>query len=78
MRVRYWFHPSGGRELHDLSQIEVRIYDDELIIWSPGGLPEGVTIEDLYKDHHSSVLRNTGISEVFYDGGLIERWAGNG
>jgi ATP-dependent DNA helicase RecG len=56
------------------SQIEVRIYDDELIIWSPGRLPEGVTIEDLYKDHHSSVLRNTGISEVFYDGGLIERW----
>ena len=33
-----------------------------------------MTIEDLYKDHHSSVLRNTGISEVFYDGGLIERW----
>ena len=56
------------------SHIEVRIYDDELIIWSPGRLPEGVTIEDLYMDHHSSVLRNTGISEVFYDGGLIEKW----
>jgi ATP-dependent DNA helicase RecG len=56
------------------SHIEVRIYDDELIIWSPGGLPEGVTIKDLYKDHHSSVLRNTGICEVFYESGLIEKW----
>ena len=56
------------------SHIEVRIYDDELVVWSPGGLPSGVTIEDLYKDHHASVLRNKGISEVFYSVGLIEKW----
>lgn len=56
------------------SHVEVRIYDDELVIWSPGRLPVGVTVEDLYKEHHASVLRNTGISEVFYDVGLIEKW----
>lgn len=55
------------------SNTEVRIYDDKLIVWSPGGLPFGITIEDLYKPH-SSVLRNKGIGGVFYDIGWIEQW----
>ena len=55
------------------SNTEVRIYDDRLIVWSPGGLPFGITIEDLYKSH-SSVLRNKGIGEVFYGIGWIEQW----
>ncbi len=55
------------------SNTEVRIYDDKLIVWSPGGLPFGITIEDLYKPH-SSVLRNKGIGEIFYDIGWIEQW----
>jgi len=55
------------------SNTEVRIYDDELIVWNPGGLPLGLTVEDLYKPH-PSVLRNKGIGGVFYDMGLIEQW----
>jgi ATP-dependent DNA helicase RecG len=55
------------------SNTEVRIYDDELIVWNPGGLPLGFTVEDLYKPH-PSVLRNKGIGGVFYDMGLIEQW----
>jgi len=55
------------------SNTEVRIYDDKLIVWSPGGLPFGITMEDLYKPH-SSVLRNKGIGEIFYDIGWIEQW----
>jgi ATP-dependent DNA helicase RecG len=55
------------------SNTEVRIYDDRLIVWSPGGLPTGISIEDLYKPH-SSVLRNKGIGEIFYDMGWIEQW----
>ncbi len=55
------------------SNTEVRIYDDKLIVWSPGGLPFGITIEDLYKPH-SSVLRNKGIGGLFYDMGWIEQW----
>jgi ATP-dependent DNA helicase RecG len=55
------------------SNVEVRIYDDKLMVWSPGGLPYGITLEDLYKPH-SSVLRNKGIAGVFYDAGLIEQW----
>jgi len=55
------------------SNTEVRIYDDKLIVWSPGGLPLGITIEELYKPH-SSVLRNKGIGGIFYDIGWIEQW----
>jgi len=52
---------------------EIRIYDDELIVSSPGGLPFGITLEDLYKSH-PSVLRNKGIASIFYDMGWIEQW----
>jgi len=55
------------------SNTEVRIYDDMLIVWSPGGLPFGITIEDLYR-LHPSVLRNKGIASIFYDIGWIEQW----
>jgi ATP-dependent DNA helicase RecG len=55
------------------SNTEVRIYDDELIVWNPGGLPLGLTVEDLYKPH-PSVLRNKGVGGIFYDMGLIEQW----
>ncbi|GFP23047.1 ATP-dependent DNA helicase RecG [Candidatus Hakubella thermalkaliphila] len=55
------------------SNTDVRIYDDRLIVWSPGGLPFGITMEDLYKPH-SSVLRNKGIGGIFYDMGWIEQW----
>jgi len=55
------------------SNTEIRIYDDRLIVWSPGGLPFGITIEDLYRPH-PSVLRNKGIAGIFYDMGWIEQW----
>ncbi len=55
------------------SNTEVRIYDNELIVWNPGGLPLGLTVEDLYKPH-PSVLRNKGVGGIFYDMGLIEQW----
>ena len=57
----------------EASDIQIRIYDDELIVWSPGKLPLGISIEDLYKPHNS-VLRNKLIAEVFFDIGFIERW----
>ncbi len=41
--------------------------------WNPGGLPLGLTVEDLYKPP-PSVLRNKGIGGSFYDMGLIEQW----
>jgi ATP-dependent DNA helicase RecG len=55
------------------SNVEIRIYDDRLVVWSPGGLPLGITLEDLYVPQ-SSELRNKGIAEIFYDMELIEQW----
>jgi ATP-dependent DNA helicase RecG len=52
---------------------EVRIFDDSITIWNPGGLPRGLTIDDLYKPH-PSVLRNKGIAAALYDLGYIEQW----
>ncbi len=63
------------RDYTIFSNVEVRIYDDRLMVWSPGGLPSGITLEDLLK-LHSSKLRNKGIGGVFYDIKLIEQWGG--
>jgi ATP-dependent DNA helicase RecG len=63
------------RDYTAASNTEVRIYDDELIVWNPDGLPLGLTVEDLYKPH-PSILRNKGegVGGIFYDMGLIEQW----
>ena len=56
------------------ANIQVEIYDDRIEIWSPGKLPPGITIEDLYKEEHKSVIRNKLIAQIFYDIGYIERY----
>ena len=61
------------RDYTILSNIEIRIFDDKLIIRSPGSLPYGITLEELFKPH-SSTLRNKGLAEVLYDTELIEQW----
>jgi len=55
------------------AEIQIKIYDDHIWFWSPGGLPEGITIEDLKKEH-ASKPRNKLLAMVFYYAGLIERW----
>jgi ATP-dependent DNA helicase RecG len=52
---------------------QVRIYDDNLLIWNPGNLPLNLRLDDL-KRKHQSVLRNSLIGAIFYDLGYIERW----
>lgn len=56
------------------ANIQVEIYDDRIEIWSPGKLPPGISIEDLYKKEHQSVIRNQLIAQVFYDIGFIEKY----
>jgi len=53
--------------------VSLAIYDDRLEIWSSGGLPFGIKVEDLKQDHLSRP-RNPLIAEVFYRRGLVERW----
>jgi ATP-dependent DNA helicase RecG len=49
------------------------IYDDRIEIDNPGGLPPGMTVDQLKKVHRS-VPRNELIAEVFFRCKIIERW----
>jgi len=56
------------------ANVQVEIYDDRIQIWNPGKLLPGITIEDLYKRDHKSVIRNRLIAQTFYDIGYIEKY----
>jgi len=51
----------------------IKVYDDHIWFSNPGGLPEGITIEQL-KRPHQSCLRNPLIAKVFYLAGYIEQY----
>jgi ATP-dependent DNA helicase RecG len=61
------------RDYRDSGNIQVRIFDDRIEVWSPGLLPEGITIADLYRTHNSHP-RNHGIARAFFLIAYIERW----
>ncbi len=52
-------------------QTQIKIFDDYIWFFNIGGLPEGITLEQLKKPH-PSVPRNPLIVHVFYLAGLIE------
>ncbi len=52
---------------------QIRVYDDKLSVWNDGGLPEGISLESL-KRNHSSKPRNRLIADVCFKGGLIDAW----
>ena len=54
-------------------QTQIKIFDDYIWFFNIGGLPSGITIEQL-KDVHPSVARNPLIVHVFYLAGLIEEY----
>lgn len=51
----------------------IKVYNDHVWFYNPGGLPEGITIEELKKPHQS-FLRNILIAKVFYLAGFIEQY----
>lgn len=51
----------------------MRVYNDRITLWNPGGLPIGLTIEDLYEEH-SSQPRNKLLANAFFKAGFIETW----
>jgi len=61
------------RDYQENSFVYIKVYDSRIVIANPGGLPDTLTIEDLYKEHES-MLRNPLIAKVFYYAGLIDVW----
>ncbi|MCK5347095.1 MAG: hypothetical protein KAR20_26985, partial [Candidatus Heimdallarchaeota archaeon] len=53
--------------------IQISVYEDKLMIWNEGRLPDDLSIEDL-KVKHTSRPYNPILAGVFFKGGLIEAW----
>lgn len=53
--------------------IQLSVYDDKLILWNPGTLPEELSIDEL-KKKHASYPRNKNIADIFFKAGYIETW----
>ncbi|MEI7649261.1 MAG: ATP-binding protein [Methanomicrobiales archaeon] len=54
--------------------MQIRVYDDCVVITNPGGLHEGMTVDELRQKRHRSLPRNTLLAQVFYYGELLEKW----
>ncbi|GJQ48175.1 MAG: ATP-dependent DNA helicase [Candidatus Kuenenia stuttgartiensis] len=62
------------RDYTNSSDIQIKIFDDRITIFSPGGLYGGITIEELKTDHYQSRIRNKLIAEAFYLTKNIEKY----
>jgi len=61
------------RDYLGTSHIQIRVYDDKLVIMNEGKLPPELSVEKL-KIEHSSKPRNPLLASVFYLAGFIESW----
>ncbi len=61
------------REYAALSNTQVRLYDDRIEIWNPGGLLMPLTPEQLLQEH-PSLRRNPLIANSLFYAGYIESW----
>jgi len=61
------------RDYQDAGNIQVRIFDDRLEIWSPGLLPKELDINQLPQSSRS-IPRNRHIARIFYEAAIIENW----
>ena len=62
------------RNYSEPSDIQIKIYDDKIVIFSPGILYGDLTLEQLKQRNYHSSLRNKLIAEAFYLTGHIEKY----
>ncbi|MBI3502600.1 MAG: putative DNA binding domain-containing protein [Bacteroidetes bacterium] len=62
------------RDYMDTNDILIKIYDDRISIWNPGGLPFGMTMDMFKNPDHPSKPRNKNIAQALYDIADIERY----
>ena len=53
--------------------LQISVYDDKMILWNEGALPDTLSVEDLQRKHPSRP-RNRLLSDIFYKAGYIESW----
>ncbi len=84
-RVEVWEYPLTAlreavanallhRDYTDTGRVIIRVYDDRILISSPGLLPEGLTVADLSRDPHRSRRRNPLLAQAFFYTEIVERW----
>jgi len=61
------------RDYLGTSAIQIRVYNDKLVIMNEGKLPPEVPVEKL-KTEHLSKPRNSLLAKAFYLAGFIESW----
>lgn len=61
------------RDYTSVGRIQIRVYRDRLVLSNPGSLPEGLSVNDLFKEHRS-FPRNPAIAQTIYYTRLIEKW----
>jgi ATP-dependent DNA helicase RecG len=62
------------RDYQNPSDVQIKIFDDRMTIYSPGRLYGNLTVQDLLRDSYPSELRNKLVAEAFYLTGIIEKY----
>lgn len=62
------------RSYTDPSDIQIKIFDDRITIFSPGGFYGGISVADIQADNYRSSLRNKLVAEGFYLTRAIEKY----
>ena len=61
------------RDYNDTGNIQVRVFEDWLEIWSSGALPSELNLDRiLYEDR--TILRNSNLAMIFQSLGLVDNW----
>ncbi len=53
--------------------IQIKVYENKIIFWNAGQLPESLTIDSLLTEH-PSIPYNPDVATTFFRAGLIEAW----
>ena len=62
------------RSYTDGSDIQIKIFDHQISIFSPGTFYGGLSVADIHTDSYRSSLRNKLVAEAFYLTGNIEKY----
>ena len=67
------FNAIAHKDYEKSNPTQISIYEDKIIFWNEGQLPDGLSFEDL-KSKHPSKPQNPDIARAMYRAGFIEAW----